>query len=55
MPPMDADPKEYDAKSLAFHKLEGIDGVKLQTDSTTFEDRGICKVGFGWSASQLVS
>eukprot|EP00434_Breviolum_minutum_P044835 symbB.v1.2.040095.t1/scaffold6984.1/size21963/1 len=30
-------PKEYDAKSLAFHKLEGIDAVKLQTDSTSFE------------------
>jgi len=29
--------KEYDAKSLAFHKLEGLDAVKLQTDSASFE------------------
>ena len=36
--PADAGSKEYDAKSLAFHKLEGIDAVKLQTDAASFED-----------------
>ena len=24
-------PQEYDAKSIAFHNLDGIDAVKLQT------------------------
>lgn len=44
MPTMDAGWKEYDAKSLAFHKLEGLDAVKLQTDSASFEDRGYARL-----------
>lgn len=30
--------REYDAKSLAFHRLKGIDAVKLQTDTANFEE-----------------
>ncbi|CAK9030889.1 DUF2341 domain-containing protein [Durusdinium trenchii] len=30
--------KEYDAKSIAFHTLNGIDTIKLQTDSAAFDE-----------------
>lgn len=30
--------KEYDAKSIAFHKLKGINAVKLQTNAVSFKD-----------------
>lgn len=49
------DQRGYDAKSLAFHRLKGIDAVKLQTNTANFEEAPEVYFKFADTAERLIT
>mmetsp|Transcript_15504 Transcript_15504/g.18975 ORF Transcript_15504/g.18975 Transcript_15504/m.18975 type:complete len:248 (-) Transcript_15504:46-789(-) len=47
--------QEYDAKSLAFHKLEGVTAIKIQTNRVSFDDAVTIEFEEAGTPEQLIT